>query len=257
MKFSIIIATYNSANSVPFTLKSINSQIYTDYELIVIDGKSTDNTVEVVRTFCPEVKIISETDLGIYDALNKGMRLARGEWIYALGSDDKFADEHVLEEVSKVVDTTAALVYGNVLSVSDRFSKLIKMHTPEEYKSKKIKCPPIFHQSAFVNRKYIEETGYFPLFFRIHADHFLLSRLYHLSTPIYVNRTICIYNNQGFSRLSFKNYFSSSMEQVRINLFFGTRFLVIFNILIKNFIRLILNKAKLNFTDIRKHENCY
>ncbi|MDD2303647.1 MAG: glycosyltransferase family 2 protein [Prolixibacteraceae bacterium] len=247
MKFSIIIATYNSAGSVQFTLQSINYQTYKDFEVIIIDGMSSDNTIEIVHSFCPSAKIISEPDSGIYDALNKGMRQARGEWLYVLGSNDKFADEYVLQDVSNVVDNNVALIYGNVISVGKSWSKLIKMHPPEVYRAKKIKCPPIFHQSAFVNRKYIDETGYYPLFFRIHADHFLLSRLYHLSTPTYIDRVICIYNNEGYSRLSLKNYYSSSMEQVRINSFFGTKTIVVFKTLIKNFIRLIINIVKAIF----------
>jgi len=247
MLFSIIIATYNAEDSIEKCLNSIILQSFKDFELIVVDGLSTDQTVHKVYDLFPRAKIICEKDNGIYDALNKGLKLSEGEWIYVLGSDDKFNDEKVLQDVAQVANNNVPLIYGNVLSVSEKWSKLIKMRPPEVYRSNKIKCPPIFHQSAFVNRKYLEETGYYPLFFKIHSDHFLLTRLYHLSTPIYINRLICVYNNQGYSKISWKNYFTSSVEQFRINVFFGTSYLVIIRLLIKNFLRTLLGIVGADF----------
>lgn len=92
MKISIITATYNSGKTVGDTLKSVLAQTYHDYELLVVDGASKDNTLEVVKKMEPlfegRMRYISEPDKGIYDAMNKGIRMATGDVIGILNSDD-------------------------------------------------------------------------------------------------------------------------------------------------------------------------
>lgn len=97
MKISIITATYNSGKTVGDTLKSVLAQTYHDYELLVVDGASKDNTLEVVKKMEPlfegRMRYISEPDKGIYDAMNKGIRMATGDVIGILNSDDFYTSE--------------------------------------------------------------------------------------------------------------------------------------------------------------------
>ena len=87
---SVIIATYNAGKYLRRALDSVYSQSYTNVECIVVDGCSKDNTLDIVREYvCKNIVYISEQDLGIYDALNKGVLIAKGEWIYVLGADDE------------------------------------------------------------------------------------------------------------------------------------------------------------------------
>ena len=87
---SVIIATYNAGKYLRRALDSVYSQSYTNVECIVVDGCWKDNTLDIVREYvCKNIVYISEQDLGIYDALNKGVLIAKGEWIYVLGADDE------------------------------------------------------------------------------------------------------------------------------------------------------------------------
>lgn len=112
---SIIIPTYNSAAGIDLCLRSISSQTFREYEVIIADGLSTDSTVSQVEKFIPafnnQIKITSKKDNGIYDAMNKGLEQATGEWIFFLGSDDELHEDTVLYEIFNRAD----LKHHNVL----------------------------------------------------------------------------------------------------------------------------------------------
>jgi len=115
MKFSIIIVTLNSEKYIQKTLESIFSQTYSNYEVLIIDGMSTDNTLNIIENYKNKITlIISEKDLGIYDAMNKGISLSKGEYINFLNSGDNFANENVLEKVYNSIKTKPNLVYGDI-----------------------------------------------------------------------------------------------------------------------------------------------
>ena len=100
MRISIITATYNSASTIRDTLESVNAQTYPDIEHIIVDGKSRDNTLELVKQYGKRVtKIISEPDNGIYDAMNKGIKAATGDVIGILNSDDFFTSDDVISAI--------------------------------------------------------------------------------------------------------------------------------------------------------------
>ena len=103
-KVSIITATYNSASTVHNTMNCIQQQDYPNVEHIVVDGLSTDETLEIVRSFPHVAKIISEKDNGIYDAMNKGIAIAEGDIIGILNSDDVYVDNHVISTVASVFE---------------------------------------------------------------------------------------------------------------------------------------------------------
>src|SRR5690606_10153742 len=99
---SIIIPTYNSAKTLRQALTSVVGQTYKKIEVLIIDGCSNDDTLVIVQSYAAEdsrLKWVTEPDNGIYDAMNKGIQLAKGEWLYFLGSDDKLHDEYVLEKI--------------------------------------------------------------------------------------------------------------------------------------------------------------
>lgn len=240
------MATNNSARTLPAALASITGQRCTDYELVVIDNLSSDGTLDLVRAHVPGAVIISEPDAGIYDALNKGLFRASGDWIYVLGSDDRLADPSVLERIAQALTTDAVLVYGNVLSTGGASSKIIRMQPPQIYRQRGVVCPPIFHQAAFVRRSALAQIGSFPLSLKIHADHFLLTRAYLAATPVYVDETICIYHSGGYSGLSLKKYPRSAREQLVINAFFGASLWRLMYPLARNLARALINSLGRN-----------
>ena len=115
IKISIIIATFNSAKTLRVALNSVMLQTFQDWECIVVDGLSKDNTLEIVKEFeAKDVRFhhISEADKGIYDAFNKGWKLAKGEWIYYLGSDDQVT-RNGLTDLMEVSTSEACVLYGD------------------------------------------------------------------------------------------------------------------------------------------------
>ena len=120
MKISIITPTFNSASTIQSNIDSIKTQSFKDYQLIIVDNNSTDETVEIIKkNKIPNVKFLIEKDLGIFDAINKGIKFSDHEIISVLHSDDFYNDEYVLQNIvetfhkSKDID----IVYGNLIYV--------------------------------------------------------------------------------------------------------------------------------------------
>ena len=108
MYFSIITVTYNAEGNIKKTLDSISIQKFRDFEVIVIDGKSQDKTISIVEAYYNQLinlSLLSETDDGIYDAMNKGVRQAKGDYIYFLNAGDCFVDCNVLSEVKDYIES--------------------------------------------------------------------------------------------------------------------------------------------------------
>ncbi|MSM40068.1 MAG: glycosyltransferase [Geobacter sp.] len=118
-KITIITPTLNSGNAIEACIRSVAGQKYKNIEHLIVDGLSTDKTLDIVQNYAkqyPHIRFVSEKDIGIYDAMNKGIDLANGEWIYFLGSDDLFHSETVLEEIFGVEGISQYdFVYGNVI----------------------------------------------------------------------------------------------------------------------------------------------
>lgn len=217
-KLSIIIATYNSAPTLQKTLNSIYSQTWKDYEIIVVDGASKDSTCGILERNISRIKcLISEPDNGIYDALNKGIKKATGEWIFFLGSDDVFYNERVLEDVFTTTDIDKFdFVYGNVLFKNsgiiydNKFYKL-KMH----FKN-------LCQQSIFYKSRLFEKFGCFNLKYKLWADYEFNLKCFGNSNirKKYIKRIITIYNDEGISSRKEDEVFKADRE-ILIKKYFG------------------------------------
>src|SRR5574343_654094 len=179
MKISIVTATYNSAATVNDTLKSIAAQTYPDIEHIIVDGLSKDDTLESVRQYPHVAKMITEKDKGIYDAMNKGVRMASGDIVGILNSDDLYASNEVLEKVMKAFeDPTVDAVYGDLQYVAaDNINKVVRTWIAGNYSSRSFYfgwMPP--HPAFFVRREVYEKYGHFQLELRTAADYEIMLR---------------------------------------------------------------------------------
>lgn len=191
-QISIIIATYNAGETLQRCLNSIASQKTEDIELLIIDGKSKDNTLKVIKKNKGIINYwMSETDKGIYDAWNKGIKLAKGNWIMFLGADDVLLEgalpfylEYLQNEPR--IDQ-CDLVVGRCWLVNEEGRRLRKIG--ENYCWEKFRYyMNISHGSTLHNRHLFEEIGLFSLKFRICADYELLLRK--KMNARYVNREI-------------------------------------------------------------------
>jgi len=180
MKLSIITVCFNSQETIEDTIQSVLSQTYHDIEYIIIDGNSTDRTLEKIEAYKKNIsRVISEPDNGIYDAINKGVWLATGDVIAVLNSDDVYADQTV---AAKMIDLIAKdafdAAYADLIYVDkDDTNKVIRTWKAGKYKRGSF-CygwvPP--HPTFFCRKNIFEKFGYYNSDFKIASDFELLLR---------------------------------------------------------------------------------
>jgi glycosyltransferase involved in cell wall biosynthesis len=219
VKISIITVVYNNEKTIKDALNSVLGQTYKDIEYIIIDGKSKDNTVSIIKEY--ENKLgyfISEKDFGIYDAMNKGIKVASGDIIGILNSDDLYQDSTVLEAVMTQFIQNPALdiVYGDLVYVkSDNVDKVIRNWQSNAYHTNFFEngnVPP--HPSLFVKKKVYEEAGHFNLDFKLAADYEFMLRIFkkHNFKSNYINKTIVRMRLGGATNQSFSNIKIQNLE---------------------------------------------
>lgn len=197
--FSIIIPALNSDRTLSDTLNSVLHQTFKDFEVLIMDGLSSDSTLDVAKSMeDSRIRIFSKADKGVYQAMNAGIRLAKGEWIYFLGSDDRMYSNLVLEELFHIVRLGGYdVVYGDV--VSTRF--------PGRYDGifsvSKILVANICHQAIFFHRNLFSKIGFFNERYKILADwdfnmRWLLSRIV---MSHYIDLVIAHYSDGGLSSI--------------------------------------------------------
>ena len=179
-KISIITVTYNSALTIEDTLRSVQLQDYPNIEHIIVDGNSTDETVDIVKAFPHVAKWVSEEDGGLYDAMNKGVQLATGDIIGILNSDDLHAHNQVLSKVvSKFIDKPVDAVYGDLHYVNAaNTDKIVRVWKSGKYKKSKFVfgwMPP--HPTFFVKKQVYEQAGRFNVSLKRSADYELMLRI--------------------------------------------------------------------------------
>lgn len=180
MKISIITVCYNSEETIEKTILSVASQTYKNFEYIIIDGNSKDNTIEIVKKHKTIItKWISETDKGLYDAMNKGIAMATGDLIGILNSDDTFCNSTVLEDIvafhsNNSIDASV----GNIIQHKEDGS-IVRLYSSKNWSPTKLSIgfmPP--HPSIFFKRALFDKFGIYDLGFKIGADYELITRFF-------------------------------------------------------------------------------
>ena len=216
MKITIITATYNSGATLCDTMESVLRQTYRDIEYLVIDGASKDNTLDIVRNYEPmfngKLKYISEPDKGIYDAMNKGIRMATGDVVGILNSDDFYTTDTVLEQVAQAMaQTDTDAVYGDVHYVEDKdLSRSVRYYSSRYFKRSLMRFGFMpAHPSFYCRRKVYERYGAFDISYKIAADFENLLRL------IFVNKIRTEYIPADFVTMRMGGASSSGLKSHR------------------------------------------
>lgn len=189
---SVIVAVFNGSKTLQRCIDSVIAQSYPHKELVVIDGGSTDGSVEVIRNNDKKISFwVSEPDRGIYNAWNKGLAHAKGEWVCFLGADDWFCDSEVLARAAHSlvrIDSTGEIVYGRVKVVDSAGDELDKLGAPWDQVRGSfndgtycLPTPAIFHR-----RSVFSKYGYFDEGFRIAGDYELQLRVLKSGSPIFL-----------------------------------------------------------------------
>lgn len=215
MKLSILMASYNSEATIGESIESFINQSYQDKELIIIDGNSKDATIEIINSYDREdISYISEPDEGVYYALNKGLEIARGEWVYVMGSDDVLYSREVFENIfSNKFPKDISIIYGEVISNFYKNKKRISFDNPHKLFKKFNYAPPIFHQAVLFKNNELKNLNGFDTSFNIYADFDLLCRAVRADLRFMkIPNIITNYNASGLSGISTKNFFSNHNE---------------------------------------------
>lgn len=198
---SIVTVVYNAQSVLEQTLRSAIRQSYKNIELVIVDGGSTDGTLEIARGFAQYTgALISEKDKGIYDAMNKGVAAAKGEWIYFLNAGDSFYDDHVLEDLFATDLTEVDLIYAKVQTINEP-TGINYVNGAQVSLSDFYNRFPICHQSAFTRKEAFNRIGLYDLRYKLVADHQWFVRFFK-STPdkaLFINRVVAFYDIQGTS----------------------------------------------------------
>jgi len=221
LKISVVTATYNSSATLPATLQSLAAQTYLNVEHLVIDGGSSDNTMQLVQSdgFANRVAL-TEPDDGLFDALNKGISRATGDVIGFLHSDDVLASSDVLESIARAFHDPAVLaVYGNlVYETREAPHKTIRYWRSGEFAMPKLRqgwMPP--HPTLYLRRSIYQRFGAFDLSYRIAADYdFILRILPRIADGVrYLDKLVVKMKVGGNSNRSIQNIIEKSSEDLR------------------------------------------
>ena len=172
MLFSIITPSFNSEKTIARTIESVLSQTYHDYEYIIIDGASTDGTLEIIESyrsrFNGKLTVISEPDNGIYDAMNKGIHLAKGKLIGIINSDD-FYEDRCLEYVAQKYNSSLPyqIIYGMIRLINSDYEELGLRFIHHRYLSHSM----IYHPASFVSTALYEKYGAYDTRYKSAADY--------------------------------------------------------------------------------------
>lgn len=209
--FTIIIPTFNSSALINKCLESICGQTFNNYEVIIVDGLSNDDTLQIVETYrnkLPYLKISSEKDKGIYDAMNKGISLAQGEWLYFMGSDDYFYSNDVLNKIYNQIDQKTDVLYGNV------FDEKRNGLYDGQFTGTKLFFMNICHQSIFYKKNIFKKLGNYSLNYTCWADWEHNFRWFYNKeiNKKYVDLTLAFYSTGGFSSNLIQDKFKIDRE---------------------------------------------
>jgi len=225
---SIITTTFNSSATLSDTLLSVESQSYKEIEHLIIDGQSTDGTLDLIKHFDHVKQVISEPDNGIYDAMNKGLAIASGDIIGILNSDDFYPDEKVIADVVQHFEETGCdALYADLIYVDpDKKSKIVRKWKSGIFKAENFLTgwmPP--HPTFFVRRNIYQQFGCFDTRLRSAADYELLLRLLYKNKIItsYLPRVLVHMRSGGMSNRSFKNRLRAHLEDYRAWSFNGIK----------------------------------
>ena len=218
-KFSIITVTYNAGKVLEDTIQSVVFQTYRNVEYIIVDGGSNDNTLDVVHKYQERIsKVISEPDKGLYDAMNKGIRMATGDYLCFLNAGDELHENETLQKIVYTLTGKALpdVIYGETAIVDEEghFLHMRRLSTPEHLHWKSFKEGMLVCHQAFLTRRELALANPYDLRYRFSADFDWCIRIMKQSKYLHnTHLTLIDYLNEGMTT---QNHKASLKERFRI-----------------------------------------
>ena len=222
MKISIITVCFNSAKTIRDTIASVFAQDHPDIEYIVIDGGSTDGTLAIIDEYRARIAlVVSESDKGLYDAMNKGIAAATGEVVGILNSDDFYESTDVLSCIANAFSANPKkdIVFGDIVFVRpDKLEKVVRRYAAGHFRPWKLRfgwMPP--HPGTFIRRHLYQKVGSYKLNYKIAADFDMFVRLLitHKASYMWVDRVLVRMRLGGVSTTGFARSLFLNREIVR------------------------------------------
>lgn len=222
MKISIVTVCFNSKEFIDSAIQSVLSQTHNNIEYIIIDGNSTDGTIEIINNYSNKIAcFVSEPDKGIYDAMNKGLALATGDIVGILNSDDFYPDENVLSQV--VAEFKANPDVNMVLSNVDfvhpsNLNKVVRFYSSFKFKPWMMRFGFMpAHPGAFIKKPAYDQVGNYALGYKIGADFEWFVRAFFTKKLTFtkLNKSLVRMREGGVSTSGLSSYWVSSKEQLR------------------------------------------
>lgn len=221
MKITIITVSYNSAATIADTLRSVAAQTHPDIEHILIDGGSKDETMEIAYEFGKHLAVcVSEPDKGIYDAMNKGLALASGDYVGFLNADDMYADKTAVGRIAEAAAKQPDMIYGDLQYVGKHhIYRVIRTWRSGKFTLESLKhgwMPP--HPTFYLRRDLLESVGPFDTSLRVAADYdFMLRCLLREGCKVaYVPHVLVRMRMGGASNVSLRAMFRKSREDLAV-----------------------------------------
>lgn len=224
MKISLITATYNSERTISDCMETVLKQTYTDYEYLIVDGGSTDKTIELVKLYEPKfkgrLKWVSEKDRGIYDAMNKGIQRATGDVVGILNSDDYYTSSDVLETIAAEMNHKSVdAVYGDIHFIHDGMpDKCVRYYSSKMFHPFWLRFGFMpAHPSFYCKRSVFERYGLYRLDYKIGADYEMMVRLLkkHKIQTSYINKDFVTMRTGGASTKNVQSRITLIREDVK------------------------------------------
>ena len=244
---SIITATFNSAKTLKDTIQSVLRQTNKDFEYLIIDGGSTDETIDIVKSYESEfsgrLKWVSEKDQGIYDAMNKGIKMASGDVVGILNSDDYFTSDDILQTVADAFKCQEIdAIYGDIHFIRDgNPQKCIRYYSSRMFRPFWLRFGFMpAHPSFYCKREIFDKAGLYSLDYKIGADYEMMVRLFkrHKIKSLYVNKDFVTMRTGGASNNNVRSRLTLIEEDVkacRVNGIYTNRFFIMLKFLYKIF----------------------
>lgn len=243
---TIITVVFNNAKTLEQTILSVVNQTYKNFEYVVIDGGSTDGTLDIIKKYEEEIDYwMSEKDNGIYDAMNKGIKLAKGDWVHILNSDDYYLDENVLEKAAAHLKNPDKNFY--YFTMLQDFSGTKKVYKYSYNYFKLFYSAYLPHPTLLVSALQYKELGLYDTRYRIAADHDMILRLCKNFKPNFIDMPLTVMSTEGCSsknmEFNFKEFRDVTVKN-GFNYFFAELFYLIKIFRYKLVIRRRLSKLR-------------
>ncbi|MCX6164366.1 MAG: glycosyltransferase family 2 protein [Ignavibacteriae bacterium] len=239
LKFSIITPSYNQGRFIKDTIESVISQNYYDIEHIVIDGGSTDDTVEILKSYS-HLKWISEQDKGAANAINKGVRIAKGDIITWINSDDYY-EKNIFNDIARVFEENPEIsfVYGNLIFVNET-KKILHIDKTEEYVVENFihkNADGLRQPCTFFRKSLFEKVGGLDESLKCVFDYDLFIKMLLITKPYYLNKNLAYYRDYG-NTLTRRNIKTQGMEIIKVARKYGAK--IYDKIILKSYIKKVL-----------------